>query len=81
MPSKLVLVLSEAQTGYLICYSSDDILSKLADAVNSLHMKKSMVGWDLEGLEALTRECGERETDSDDDSEDEIERMLPAPLS
>ena len=44
-------------------------------------MKKDMIGWDLEGLEAITSESGERESDSDDESEDEIERMLPAPLS
>lgn len=41
-------------------------------------MKKSMIGWDLEGLEALTGECGELEIDSDDDSEDGIERILPS---
>ncbi len=81
MPSKLVLVLSWAQMGYLTYGSSDETLSRLADAVNSLCMKKGVTGWDLEGLEALTRECGQREADSDDESEDEIERMLPAPLS
>ena len=34
----------------------------------------------LEDLEALTQEDGERIPDSDDEDEDEIERMLPAPL-
>lgn len=72
---------SGGQTGDLTCHSSDDTLLRLADAVNSLRMKKDMIGWDLEGLEALTFEGGERESDSDDESEDEIERMLPAPLS
>lgn len=43
-------------------------------------MKKAMIGWDLEQLEALTRDDAERSADSDDESEDEIERMLPAPL-
>lgn len=53
---------------------------KLAAAVKSLKMEKRMVGWDLDEIEASARETIEREPDSDDDSEDEIERMLPAPL-
>ena len=56
------------------------MLRSLADAVQALRMKKSMIGWDLEELEALTRETAARSSDSDDESEDEIERMLPAPL-
>ena len=43
-------------------------------------MRKNAIGWDLEELEALTREDAERGPDSDDESEDEIERMLPAQL-
>ena len=43
-------------------------------------MAKSALGWDLEELEALTREDAERLPDSDDESENEIEEMLPAPL-
>ena len=43
-------------------------------------MKKAWIGWDLEQLEKLTQEDVDRETDSDDESEDEVERMLPAPL-
>ena len=44
-------------------------------------MTKKMIEWDLEELEAMTREDADRDTDSDDESEDEIERMIPAPLS
>lgn len=43
-------------------------------------MEKSFVGWDLEELEELAREDLDRSTDSDDESEDEVEHMLPAPL-
>ncbi len=59
---------------------SDDVLARLAESVKKLEMKKSMIGWGLEELEALTREDAERGPDSDDESEDEVERMLPAPL-
>ena len=59
---------------------SDDVLLCLADKVKNLRIEKSMIGWDLEELEALAREDMERTPDSDDESEDEIERMLPAPL-
>ncbi|KAI0374690.1 SHQ1-domain-containing protein [Pilatotrama ljubarskyi] len=65
---------------WTLAYASDDVLAKLADAVKNLQISKSMIGWDLEELEALTREDTERRPDSDDESEDEIERMLPAPL-
>lgn len=60
--------------------SSDEVLATLADAVQAVRVKKSTIGWGLEELEALTREEADRSTDSDDESEDEIERMLPAPL-
>jgi protein SHQ1 len=43
-------------------------------------MEKSYIGWDLEQLEKLTMEDLDRSSDSDDESEDEVERMLPAPL-
>ncbi len=59
---------------------SDDVLMKLAGAVKGLRIPKLSIGWELEELEALTREDVDRDTDSDDESEDEIERMLPAPL-
>ena len=48
--------------------------------MKSLKMEKRMVGWDLDELEASALEAMERVPDSDDESEDEIERMLPAPL-
>ncbi|KIP01723.1 hypothetical protein PHLGIDRAFT_123107 [Phlebiopsis gigantea 11061_1 CR5-6] len=60
--------------------ASDDALLRLAAAVGALRMEKRFVGWDLEELEGLTRADGERADDSDDESEDEVERMLPAPL-
>lgn len=59
---------------------SDEVLAEMADGVRRLIMKKRMIGWDLEELEALTRGEAGRSSDSDDESEDEIERMLPAPL-
>ena len=59
---------------------SDETLRTLAASVKALKMEKRMVGWDLDELEASARETLEREPDSDDESEDEIERMLPAPL-
>ena len=59
---------------------SDDALLRLAEAVAALRMEKRFIGWHLEELEGLTREDGERALDSDDESEDEVERMLPAPL-
>ncbi|KAI8998814.1 SHQ1-domain-containing protein [Trametes punicea] len=65
---------------WTLAFASDDVLSRLADKVKNLRIEKSMIGWDLEELEALAREDMERTPDSDDESEDEIERMLPAPL-
>lgn len=56
------------------------MLLRLADGVAALRMEKRFVGWDLEQLEQLTLEDAERAPDSDDESEDEVERMLPAPL-
>ena len=40
-------------------------------------MHKGSVGWDLESLEHLTWETSDRATDSDDESEEEVEQMLP----
>ncbi|KAI0361895.1 SHQ1-domain-containing protein [Trametes cingulata] len=65
---------------WTLAYASDDVLAELANAVGGLRMNKGIIGWDLEELEALTREDAERSPDSDDESEDEIERMLPASL-
>lgn len=58
----------------------DDVLQQLADAVAALKMEKSAIGWGLEELEKIAQEDLERSSDSDDESEDEVERMLPAPL-
>ncbi|KAI0637170.1 SHQ1-domain-containing protein [Trametes polyzona] len=66
---------------WILAYASDDVLKTLGDAVKTLRVPKDAIGWGLEELEALTREDADRSTDSDDESEDEIERMLPAPLS
>ncbi|CDO70721.1 hypothetical protein BN946_scf184798.g36 [Trametes cinnabarina] len=65
---------------WTLAYADDNVLTRLAERVKTLPMKKAMIGWDLDELEALTREDAERAPDSDDESEDEIERMLPAPL-
>ncbi|KAL7283237.1 hypothetical protein ACG7TL_002664 [Trametes sanguinea] len=65
---------------WTFAYAEDAILARLAEQVKTLRIQKAAIGWDLEELEALTREDAERTPDSDDESEDEIERMLPAPL-
>ena len=36
-------------------------------------MHKGSVGWDLESLERLTGETSDRATDSDDESEEEVQ--------
>lgn len=64
----------------LTCGVSDETLRSLAASVRSLKMEKRTVGWDLDELEASALQAMGRESDSDDESEDEIERMLPAPL-
>lgn len=55
-------------------------MQRLSDDVAVLKMEKDSIGWDLEVLEISARQALERDPDSDDESEDEIERMLPAPL-
>ncbi|KAH9934938.1 SHQ1-domain-containing protein [Fomitopsis serialis] len=65
---------------WTLAYASDETLHVLAATVKSLKMEKSMIGRDLDELEASAQEAMRREPDSDDESEDEIERMLPAPL-
>ncbi|CCM02849.1 uncharacterized protein FIBRA_04961 [Fibroporia radiculosa] len=65
---------------WCLAYASDDVLKGLGDAVSSLRMEKTAIGWDLAGLETSALRTMERDSDSDDESEDEIERMLPAPL-
>ncbi|KZT65490.1 SHQ1-domain-containing protein [Daedalea quercina L-15889] len=65
---------------WTLAHASDETLGGLAVAVKSLKMEKKIIGWHLEELEASAQEAIEREPDSDDESEDEIERMLPAPM-
>ena len=56
------------------------IARELAALVSTVKMPKNQSGWDLEGLEELTRDDSSRATDSDDESEEEeVERMLPPP--
>ncbi|KAJ3558479.1 hypothetical protein NM688_g899 [Phlebia brevispora] len=62
---------------WIQAYASDEILRSLASIVAAVRMEKRSVGWDLEGLEALTRDTSDRTTDSDDESEAEVERMIP----
>jgi protein SHQ1 len=57
---------------------SEDMLKCLGEAVRNAEMAKSMIGWDLESLEAAVDAAGERSSDSDDESEDEIERSFPS---
>lgn len=52
-------------------YASDDSLNKLAKSVESLKMEKSQLGWDLQNLEAATRWAQDRDSDSDDESDDD----------
>jgi hypothetical protein len=60
---------------------SDDLLVQFGDIVHNVHVEKSMVAWELEELEvAVSQAQDERQADSDDESEWEIERMPPAPL-
>lgn len=65
---------------WTLAYTSDDILHELSRKIAGLKIAKSMVGWDLDELESAALEETERQSDSDDESEDEIEQMLPAPL-
>ncbi|KAI0818917.1 SHQ1-domain-containing protein [Irpex lacteus] len=61
-------------------YAKDEIFLQLATFVSSLQVPKRMLGWDLEELEALLDDDASRESDSDDESEGEVERMLPAQI-
>ncbi|KAA1471350.1 SHQ1-domain-containing protein [Dentipellis sp. KUC8613] len=62
--------------------ASEERLKALGKAVGELKMEKRMTGWDLEELEEAVRAAdSDRASDSDDESEDEVERMMPAVLS
>ncbi|KAJ7143801.1 SHQ1-domain-containing protein [Mycena epipterygia] len=51
----------------------DDTLREIGTAVKNLRIPKGAIGWDLDALEAATREMDERESDSDDESGEEAE--------
>lgn len=61
--------------------SSDEKLSELGKALSELKIEKAMTGWDLEALEEAVWATQQRVGDSDDESEDEVERMTPAQLA
>ena len=77
---RVVLVTARLPVRELTARYSDETLAMLGEGVRTLRVEKSAIGWGLEALEALAHEDAERLPDSDDESEDEIERMLPAPL-
>ncbi|KAF8205956.1 SHQ1-domain-containing protein [Mycena galopus ATCC 62051] len=52
---------------------SDDTLREIGAALQSLQVPKLSIGWDLEALEAATRQVQAREVDSDDESDEEAE--------
>ncbi|KAJ7840862.1 SHQ1 protein-domain-containing protein [Mycena olivaceomarginata] len=54
-------------------FASDDTLREIGAALQSLQVPKLSIGWDLDGLEAATREVQTREVDSDDESDEEAE--------
>ncbi|KAJ7763147.1 SHQ1 protein-domain-containing protein [Mycena maculata] len=53
--------------------ASDDALCEIGAALKNLTVSKGSIGWDLEVLEAATRDVQERDSDSDDESDDEAE--------
>lgn len=61
-------------------WHSDDVFKTLACAISALKMPKSIVDWGLEELEALVEDDINRSPDSDDESEGEVERMLPTQI-
>lgn len=63
-------VLSYAET-------SDDVLRALGTQTATIAIRKESIGWNLESLEVLTQQDSARDEDSDDESEEEVERMLP----
>lgn len=55
-------------------------MNELGKALSELKIEKGMTGWDLEALEEAVWATQQRVGDSDDESEDEVERMAPAQL-
>ncbi|RXW17973.1 hypothetical protein EST38_g7889 [Candolleomyces aberdarensis] len=58
-------------------HASDEDLASLGKAMMDLKIKKDLIEWHLEELEAATQEDLERESDSDDESASDLERAGP----
>jgi len=54
------------------------MVRSLSKAVRELALPKTSIGWELESLESLATE--DYLSDSDDESEDEVENMIPTSL-
>ena len=52
----------------LIIPSSDHVLLKLSSQLVAIEIRKDLIGWDLEELEAIAQSSEERDIDSDDES-------------
>ncbi len=52
-------------------YYRDETLQLLGKSVKSAKIAKSLIGWDLEQLEALVLDAQVRSSDSDEDSDDD----------
>ncbi|RDB24070.1 Protein shq1 [Hypsizygus marmoreus] len=57
-------------------YASDVVLLELGKAVTELKIEKSLIGWNLEALEAATHEAEEGDSDSDDPDSDDSSPAL-----
>lgn len=64
---KAVLMLSMRALIDLRLFYSDEVFSRLGDQLRDVQLKKSLIGWGLEELEAVVLESVDRESDSDDD--------------
>ncbi|KAI0315850.1 SHQ1-domain-containing protein [Amylostereum chailletii] len=60
--------------------ASEDELKAIGRAIQGKIVDKGMLGWDLEALEKAADAALTRDADSDDESEDEVERMMPTVL-
>ena len=59
---------------------SDQMLQILAAEVRAAIIEKRMLGWDLDELEYAAEEALERDPDSDDEEEDQVNSMTPGLL-
>ena len=57
---------------------SDGILRTMSEMIASAEINKNSLGWGIEELELLTRNNSKQAADSDDESEEEVERMIPS---